>query len=115
MSAPINVNKKIQEQKKQSIYKLLKDFRRLNVEIVSTRHFREALDKRVFPLNVVGDATIIATTLKIGEKREIYRSSKFEATVELKRVSYTTAILLTGWKGVRNSIKKQKCSHENIK
>ncbi len=83
---------------------LLLNYNNLPVAILSTKHFREALDNRVFPLNVIGSAAIIAVNLKIGETKEIFSSEKHKATVELKRVSETVALLLTGWKGLRRSI-----------
>lgn len=87
---------------------LLADYNKLNVAIITTKHFRDALDNRVFPLNVIGNAAIEAVDLKIGECKEIYCSKKFKATVELKRVSENVALLITGWKGVRNNNKGKK-------
>jgi flagellin-specific chaperone FliS len=90
-----------------SVQQLLLLYDGLNVEIISTKHFRKALNERIFPLNVIGNAAIEATSLKIGESKEIYRSNKFKATVELKRVSKNVALLITGWKGVRNNKKNK--------
>jgi hypothetical protein len=87
---------------------LLQNYNNLNVAILPTKHFNEALEERVFPLNIIGNAAIEAVTLEIGQTKEIYRSEKFKATVELKRVSINVAILITGWKGVRNSSKTNK-------
>lgn len=84
---------------------LLNSYEKLNVEIISTKHFIDALNVRVFPLNVIGIAAIEASSLEIGESKEIFSSKRFKATVELKRVSNTVALLLTGWKGLRRSIK----------
>ena len=82
---------------------LLANYNKLPIAILSTKHFRDALDERVFPLNVVGSAAILAVNLKIGETKEIFSSEKHKATVELKRISETVALLLTGWKGLRTS------------
>jgi hypothetical protein len=87
---------------------LLSNYNELPIAILSTQHFREALDNRVFPLNVVGSAAIQAVNLNIGETKEIFSSKKHKATVELKRVSENVALLLTGWKGLRNSINQTK-------
>jgi hypothetical protein len=84
---------------------LLNAYNGLNVAIISTKHFRDALEDRVFPLNVIGNAAIIAQSMRVGEIKEVFTSTKFKATVELKKVSHTVAILITGWKGVRNSKK----------
>lgn len=86
---------------------LLKAYDGLQIAIISTSHFRDALNERVFPMNIIGNAAIMAQSLKIGETKEIHNSTKFKATVELKRVSQSVALLITGWKGVRNS-KKEK-------
>lgn len=98
----MSINNLINNKKPLSVKQLLLLYDGLNVEIISTKHFREALNERIFPLNVIGNAAIEASCLNIGESKEIYRSTKFKATVEIKRISKTVAILLTGWKGVRN-------------
>lgn len=85
---------------------LLSAYNNLTVAIISTKHFREALDSRVFPLNVIGNAAIIAQSMTVGQKKEILASTQYQATVELKKISNNVALLLTGWKGVRNSNKK---------
>lgn len=84
---------------------LLANYNKLPIAILSTKHFREALENRVFPLNVIGSAAIMANSLTVGETKEIFISDKHKATVELKRISETVALLLTGWKGLRTSKK----------
>lgn len=85
---------------------LLQNYNKLNVAIVPTKHFNEALEARVFPLNVLGNAAIEATTMKVGQCKEIYRDTTFKASVSLKKVSENVAIVITGWKGIRNNKRK---------
>lgn len=87
------------------INSLLTDYDKLPISIKFTGHFIDALEKRVFDLNVIGKAAILAVTLRPGETREIFCSEQHKATVELKRVSKNVALLLTGWKGLRRSQK----------
>lgn len=49
---------------------LLAGYNKLDVAILSTSHFRDALEDRVFPLNIVGNAAIEAVSMKIGEKKK---------------------------------------------
>lgn len=74
-----------------------------NVSVLPTKHFVDSLNKRMFPLNIVAMATVIAQGLSVGKTKEIYFNKRFKATVEIKKISENVAILLTGWKGVRNN------------
>jgi len=91
---------------------LMQTLSSFNVAVLPTSHFTKALEKRMFPLNIVALATIKAQSLPIGETLEIYSCDKFKATVELKKVSAKVALLITGWKGVRNN-NENKTGHNN--
>ena len=76
--------------------------------VLPTKHFTKSLSNRMFPLNIIAMATIEAQKLAIGSTLELFSSDKFKATVELKKVSKNVALLITGWKGVRNNNKDKK-------
>lgn len=78
-----------------------------SVAVMPSAHFFDSMKTRKFPLNVLFKAIIKAMYLEVGKTQEIYLLNKQKATVEIKRVSENEAVLVTGWHGVRNSLRKK--------
>ncbi len=65
------------------------------VEIFPTKHFKERINERMFPITILGRAGLRVGSQKIGEIRK-YTDGK--TSVVIKRLSSSVAILLTGYK-----------------
>ncbi len=78
-----------------------------SVAVIADEHFLDSIRIRKFPLNVIFKAIIKAMYLEVGQKQEIYLLNEQKATVEIKKVSEKKAILITGWNGIRRSIKNK--------
>ena len=78
-----------------------------SVAIMPSGHFLDSMKIRTFPLNVLFKAIIKAMYLEVGKTQEIYLLNKQKATIELKKVSENEAILITGWNGIRRSLRKK--------